>query len=99
MDIKKAQKEQTKVLTITREDVEKVLEMGTFTEEEERYMRIRLGIGGAPSVGLPRRGQNFAETRAKLALMEASLIGSLPQQRQPSINPVKERIIERLKGK
>lgn len=87
-------KTETVTVTVTKADVRRAIQQGRLTEEEERYVRIRFGISEPPSAPLPRRGQAFEETRARLALIEAELLGDrLP----PVRDPLKERIIKRLR--
>lgn len=84
----------TKTVTVTKADIRRAIREGCLTEEEERYVRIRFGISEPPSAPLPRRGLAFAETRARLALMEAEMLGDrLP----PVRDPLKARIIKRLR--
>jgi hypothetical protein len=85
----------TNVATLTRADVRSAIRMGGLSDEEERYVRMRFGISEGPESKLSRRGAEFPETRAQIALMEANM---LARQGTPATsNPVKERIIERLK--
>lgn len=84
----------TRTVTLTKADVRRAIRQGQLTEEEERYVRIRFGLSEPPSAPLPRRGQAFEETRAKIALMEAALLGdNVP----PARDPLKARIIKRLR--
>jgi hypothetical protein len=45
-----------------------------LTHEEEMVVRMRQGLSEGHEHVLPRRGQTHAETRAKLALIEATLL-------------------------
>ncbi len=94
MDRKTRTETRTKTVTVTKADVRRAIREGRLTEEEERYVRIRFGLSEPPAAPLPRRGQAFEETRAKIALMEAEILGdALP----PVRDPLKERIIKRLR--
>jgi hypothetical protein len=80
--------------TLTVADVRASIGLGRLSEEEERYVRMRFGISEPRTAQLARRGAEFPETRARLALMEASLVAD----RLPTTgNPVKDRIIDRLR--
>jgi hypothetical protein len=84
----------TTVVTLTRADVKKAIRTGSLTDEEERYVRARFGISEPRTAAVPRRGTAFAETRARLALMEAGLVADrLPE----TAGTLKDRIISRLK--
>ena len=83
------------VATLTKADVRTSIQMGQLSDEEERYVRMRFGISEPASAVLSRRGTTFPETRARLALIEAGLVADrLP----PATNPVKQRIIDRLRN-
>jgi len=92
VDRKSKTRTRTNVVTVTKSDVRRAIREGRLTEEEERYVRIRFGISEPASAALPRRGLGFPETRARLALIEAEMLG-IPV----SPDPVKERIVRRLK--
>ncbi len=94
MDRKTKTETCTKTLTVTKADIRRAIQEGRLTEEEERYVRIRFGLSEPPSAPLPWRGQAHDETRAKIALMEAALVGDrLP----PPQDPLKAKIIRRLR--
>lgn len=82
------------VEVITRADVRKMINTVDLTQEEERYIRMRFGISEGPTAKIERRGQDNAETRAKLALIEASMI---PDGLSQVNETVKNRIISRLR--
>jgi len=84
----------TDLLTLTKADVREAIRCGELNEAEERYVRMRFGISESPEAALPRRGAAFPETRAKLALMEANMVADLVPS---TSNPVKERIVQRLR--
>ncbi len=76
-----------------------------LTREEELVVRMRQGLGESPVSSLPRRGADFAETRARLALMEAALLaemhdaGPLADSPAPQVvvdSDVKSRILDKL---
>lgn len=76
-----------------------------LTREEELVVRMRQGLSEAPSAALPRRGTAVAETRARLALMEAALLadmheaGPLADSPAPQVvvdSDVKARILDKL---
>jgi len=48
-----------------------------LTPEEEMVVRMRQGLSEGHDHMLPQRGQTNAETRAKLALIEATLLEDL----------------------
>ena len=85
----------TTVATLTKADVRHAILAGSMTEEEERYVRIRFGISEPEDAPLAMRGNQFAETQARLAMIEASMLAS----RRPSTprNAVKDKIIEKLR--
>lgn len=90
----KKTKAKTTTAKVTKADVRRAIQEGRLSGEEELYVRVRFGIGEPSSSPLPRRGQAFAETRAKIALMEAAMLGeSLPCIE----DPLKARIIKRLR--
>ncbi len=80
--------------TITKSDVRSAIKAGVLTQEEERYIRLRYGISEGPSAKIVRRGQDNAEARAKLALIEASM---MPENLSQVNETVKNRIINRLR--
>jgi len=84
----------TDVKVITRADVRNMINAGNLTEEEERFIRMRYGISEGPSAKIMRRGQDNPETRAQLALIEASMI---PDGLTQVNETVKNRIISRLR--
>lgn len=84
-----------KTSVVTRADVRTSIGMGRLTEEEERIVRMRHGISEGPSAKLTRRGQEFDETRVRLALIEAEAVNQLMSDRNST---VKDRIIARLKN-
>lgn len=94
MDRKTKTEATTKTLTLTRADVRTAIAQGTLTEEEERYVRMRFGISEPRTSALTRRGVDFPETHAYLNRLEASMVlGGSPD----SSNPVKDRIVARLR--
>lgn len=94
MDRKTDTRVKTEPVTLTKADVRTAIRQGQLSEEEERYIRMRFGISEPVDASLPRRGMQFDETRAKLAFIEASMVADLVPS---TSNPVKERIIQRLK--
>ncbi|NOZ02275.1 MAG: hypothetical protein GXP54_10360 [Deltaproteobacteria bacterium] len=94
MDRKTKIETTAKSIVLTKADVRNAIRNGELTDEEERYTRMRFGISEPPEAPLPRRGTRFPETRAKLAFIEASMAADLVPT---ASNPVKERIIERLR--
>ena len=84
----------TTVATLTKADVRHAILAGSMTEEEERYVRIRFGISESGNAPLTMRGNQFAQTRARLAMIEASMLGNRPST---PLNPVKDKIIEKLR--
>mgnify|MGYP000861533776 CR=1 FL=1 len=84
-----------KVDVITRTDVRRMINTTELTQEEERFVRMRYGISEGPTAPIVRRGQDNAETRAKLAMIEASMI---PDELAQVNESVKNRIISRLRG-
>lgn len=86
---------QIEVEVITRADVRRTINTTDLTQEEERFIRMRYGISEGPASPIVRRGQDNAETRAKLALIEASMI---PDELAQVNESVKNRIISRLRG-
>jgi len=85
------------VETLTIADVRTAIRQDLLSEEEERYVRMKFGISEPLTATLPRRGQAFPETRARLALMEAALVSDrLPAG--TTGNPIKDRIIDRLRN-
>ena len=72
-----------------------------MTDEEERVIRMRHGLGLASGDALELRGQSFAETRAQLAMIEKEALDVLrrgPPTPEPEANTsVKARIIARLR--
>lgn len=81
------------VEVITRADVRRMINTG-LSQEEERFVRLRYGISEGPTAKIVRRGQDNAETRAKLAMIEASMI---PDGMAQVNEAVKSRIISRLR--
>ncbi len=90
---KRNTKTQTEVRVITRADVRNVINTVDMTQEEERFLRLRYGVSEGPEAPIVRRGQENMETRAKLALIEASM---LPAGLSQVNEAVKSRIIRRL---
>ena len=85
------------VETLTIADVRTAIRQDLLSEEEERYVRMKFGISEPLTAELPRRGTQFPETRARIAMMEASLVADrLPVG--TTGNPIKDRIIERLRN-
>ncbi len=85
------------VETLTVADVRTAIRQDLLSEEEERYVRMKFGISEPLTASLPRRGVQFPETRARIAMIEASLVAD----RLPSGttgNPIKDRIIDRLRN-
>jgi DNA-directed RNA polymerase sigma subunit (sigma70/sigma32) len=86
----------TQVKTLTRADVRQAIQAGRLTEEQERYVRVRFGLSEPREAPLARRGTAFPATRAAIALLEAEILAQ--QAPAPSAsNPVKDRIVARLK--
>jgi len=87
---------ETGTTTLTRADVRAAIQAGKLTEEEERYVRMRFGINEPPETALQRRGTAFPQTRAYVSEMEAQVLARLAPT-TPTDNPVKDRIIARLR--
>lgn len=67
----------------TRVDVKAALQAlpnGTLTHEEERLLRMRSGTGLPPRGALELKGQNNAEVRAQLAMIEAQALEALKRR-------------------
>lgn len=94
MDRKTKIQTKTEPVVLTKADVRHAMQRGELSEEEERFTRMRFGISEPLSAPLPRRGIEFDETRAKLAFIEASMVANLVPS---TSNPIKERIIQRLR--
>lgn len=94
MKEKSKEEVKTTVATLTKADVRHAIQAGSMTEEEERYVRIRFGISEPVDAPLTMRGHEFAETRARLAMIEASMLAGRPSAPR---NPVKDKIIEKLR--
>ena len=95
MDQKTRTATTTTVATLTRADVRAAIHSGRLSDEEERCVRMRFGISEPGETKLSRRGADFPETRAQLAMMEA---GALTHLAPPiPMNPLKQRIIAKLK--
>lgn len=84
---------------------------GTLTHEEERLLRMRRGVPLESVEKLGLKGQAFAETRAKLAMIEKMALEALQERAQDKTarapaakpanpqahNPAKAHIISRLR--
>ena len=87
----------TRVVTrVSKTDVRKALAMGTLTPLEERFVRLRLGIGEPNEAPLPRRHTGFSETRAAIAMYEKAAYEHL-RSRRTKKNPVRDKLIRKLK--
>ena len=83
-----------KVGVLTRADVRAAIQLGRLSEEEERYVRMRFGISEPHEAEVARRRTEVAQTRAQVALIEAD---ALARHVPPSGNPLKDRIVEKLR--
>lgn len=64
-----------------------------LTAKEEQVIRMRYGIPLSPDQELEFRGQDFEETRVRLALIEQRILQSLRSRRADS---KKDKIIDKL---
>ena len=94
VDQKTKREVKTGVVTLTRADLRRTIRSGALTDEEERYVRVLFGISEPASTVLERRGGQFADTRARLALIEGLAVAEVMPR---TSNPLKSRIIQRLK--
>lgn len=63
--------------TRTVTEFSRVARKDELTRDEELVVRMSRGLGEGSQFGLEHRGNAFAETRARLALMEAGLLADL----------------------
>jgi DNA-directed RNA polymerase sigma subunit (sigma70/sigma32) len=85
--------------TTEREGVREALSQSKLTQEEENVLRMRMGVSEPGSHSLEFRGQDHPETRAKLAMLERSLLEALrrrPDAPSPELAERKARIIRKL---
>ena len=91
---------QTRTATQTVEQVREALNRPGLTQEEENVLRMRMGIGEPGSHELEFRGQNHPETRAKLAMLERTLLEAMrrrPDPNAPEYAERRARILQKLK--
>ncbi len=92
----------TTTTVTTKTDIRKALAMGVLTPEEERVLRMRHGISEKPSAALELKGQQFEEVRAKLAMIENSLLetmqGGNARAASGENSTRKQHIIDRLRN-
>ena len=98
-------KQRNTTTTVTRVNVREALNRaptGTLTREEEMVLRMRHGVPVDANAELGLVGQQFTETRARLAMIERLALDALSQddevqQEAPeAANPLKAHIIDRL---
>ncbi len=80
--------------TLTIADVRAAIHAGLLSDEEERYVRMKFGISEPMDAVLPRRGTEFPETRAQIALIEAALVAD---RIAITGDPIKDKIIDSLR--
>lgn len=75
-----------------------------LTAEEERVLRMRYGIAGAPDLDLEFEGQEFEDTRLQLALIEQRALEMLARRGTPTApgpkgrdSSTKDKIIRKLR--
>ena len=93
---------QNTTTTTTRVNVREALNRATeLTAEEERVLRMRYGVSVQPTARLELKGQDHAETRAKLAHIEKLAIDAMsteqPAPAPAAANSAKARMIQRLR--
>jgi len=103
MEVEVEEKRNSTTTTVTtKADIRKALAQGVLTPEEERVLRMRHGISEEPSAALELKGQHFEEARAKLAMIENSLLETMQAgtARAPSSenSTRKQHIIDRLRN-
>ena len=85
--------------TDTKERMRETLAKAKLTQEEENVLRMRHGVSEPGGHRLETRGQDNPETRAKLALLEKSIIDAMRRRPDPT-DPVyaarKARILKKL---
>ncbi|MFT5434862.1 MAG: DNA-directed RNA polymerase sigma subunit (sigma70/sigma32) [Myxococcota bacterium] len=91
----------------TRVNVREALERANtaaLTDVEEKVLRMRHGAAARPDAPLGLKGQQFAETRAKLAMIEELVLEQMrrpapkPAAAAPEADSTKDHIIRRLRG-
>lgn len=82
---------QTRTAAPTVETVREALHRADLTQEEENVLRMRMGIGEAASHELEFRGQSHPETRAKLAMLERTLLEAMRRRPDPDAPEYAER--------
>ena len=101
VDVEEKRNSTTTTVT-TKTDIRKALAQGVLTPEEERVIRMRHGISEKPSAALELKGQQFEEVRAKLAMMENSLLetiqGGTARAESGENSTRKQHIIDRLRN-
>ena len=71
---------ETKLRTLTREEIHAAVGEDVLSREEEILVRMRYGLTLGTGDRLEFRGQDNEETRIKLAMMEKALLDELADQ-------------------
>lgn len=82
---------QTRTATQTVEQVREAMHRTRLTQEEENVLRMRMGIGEPGDHELEFRGQDNPETRAKLAMLERTLLDAMRRRPDPNAPEYAER--------
>lgn len=81
---------------VTKKEIRKALAMGGFSAQEERFLRLRYGLGEPREAPLGRHRPPFVETRAAIAMYEKAALEHL-RSRKSRPNPIRDKIIRKLK--